>query len=274
MGSALSSANPIAFWTQLAVDLVSEDLLTWAAITEQMATQPLLQEEDDPLGETVRALSDRVRSLFAAMKSAEVRLLLVLLRVQELSKVMQTYGLSLETVRTLRTLIAGQVGLRTLCTSEKDGLLPRLVPSKGFLLALLDVAAALGLQSASIARSRRRFSTRRVSRSFAAPSNSSSRSRSSGSPPETAAPISQCRSIEDSSRFQSLFLPYEVPVGGGLRFLNGQQIDSKCLSHEVGFSAVIQLIFAVHLKWLQFLNDCKENKQVRHDYFSYSCWVS
>jgi hypothetical protein len=118
-------------------DQLSADLLLWAALTARLQAHPALRS--NALQDAVREVVDRAGRLFSNMEAAQVRLLITLLRVQEVFRTMLAWGLPAETVRVLRSQVVAEVGLPPLFAE----LLPaRLFPAK----VMMALAAAVYLQ--------------------------------------------------------------------------------------------------------------------------------
>lgn len=275
-------AGTAHFWTQMTLEWVCCDLLTWSAIEERLRSQSE-EEAQMTLTDPLRAVLGKVKSIFAGMSRQEVRLLLVLLRLQGVVRTMRGCGLASDTVRALQTLIAHHLGLLSrphlsnpsTAGMSAEELLPLLAPAKSFLLLLIDCAAELGMQSAAIARSRRRRSkvSRPFSRSIRPSSTTPSLSSTSGSPDEAATFLSPTPSSVASSSlspcppsvsYNSILVGYRVSAE--LRLMDAC-VDSegglpRPLGLETGYCAPLTVIFSIHVKLIQLLDDCYEHHRL------------
>ena len=212
----------------------------WAALSDRLGAHPALRS-NALQDAAVQDVVDRVGCLFSAMEAAQVRLLIALLRAQEVCRTMLACGLPVETMRALRSLVVAEVGLPPLFA----GLLPaQLFPDKvtavhpnthlsvcmyvcvthqAFLLSLLDATARVGLLSK----------------------------------PTTMPKAGGRPTYHSSSSSSSIFVGYSVTVREGHPDLQlglaGVPRLGLCL--YPGYSAVLELLFALHANLLLLLDD-------------------
>lgn len=98
----------------------------WAALSDRLGAHRAARKSN-ALQDAVQEVVDRVGCLSSAMGAAQVRLLIALLRVQEVCRTMLACGLPAETMRALRSLVVAEVGLPPLFADLLPG---QLFPAK------------------------------------------------------------------------------------------------------------------------------------------------